>query len=79
MARLIMVSDWQYFHAYRHLAEEGTVKHITCPDCGTKMVTRMGEDDEPVLWCYTDDTILKPGLDLIHQIRAVVNEHLELG
>ncbi|QIN94005.1 hypothetical protein PP459_gp009 [Streptomyces phage Wakanda] len=67
--------EWELVHAYRHLAEEGKVKFLACPDCGEKLVSRIGDNDDPVFWCPRCDTMIKPGLDMRDQIRAVVREH----
>lgn len=67
--------EWHYFHEYRRLSEEGKVKHLSCPDCNNKLTTVLGTGDEPVLWCAVCDTLIKPGLDVYDQIRAVVKEH----
>lgn len=67
--------EWYYFHAYNHLASEGKVKPLSCPNCDTKLATVLGDNDEPALWCRICDTLIKPGLDVYDQIRAVVKEH----
>ncbi|AXG66137.1 hypothetical protein SEA_ANNADREAMY_13 [Streptomyces phage Annadreamy] len=67
--------EWSIFHEYRHLADSGKVKHLQCPDCTGHLITRLGTEDEPVLWCPSCDTRIQPGLDLYDQIRAVVKEH----
>lgn len=66
---------WEDVHTYRNLAEEGKVKFLTCPDDDSKLISQFGEDDEPVFWCPGCDNVIKPGLDLQGQIRAVVREH----
>lgn len=68
-------ANWELFHRYRKLVEQEVVRPVRCPDDDTVMVTRLGSDDEPVLWCMTCLSTLKPGLDLLQQIRAVVSEH----
>ncbi|XAO35212.1 hypothetical protein SEA_FRANCOB_12 [Streptomyces phage Francob] len=67
--------EWYLFHEYRRLADKGKAKHLVCPDCNNKLTTVLGTDDEPRLWCVQCDTIIKPGLDVYDQIRAVVKEH----
>jgi uncharacterized C2H2 Zn-finger protein len=69
--------DIQVFHRYNNLADEGTVKQLTCPDCDQVYVTRCTEDGEPLLACVWCDTIVKPGLRLYQQVLAVVREHSE--
>jgi len=67
--------EWELVHAYRHLADEGKVKHLTCPDDGFKLVSQIGDNDDPVFWCPSCDNTITPGLDMRDQIRAVVREH----
>lgn len=69
------MTDWELLHTYRRLADEGKVKHIACPDCGTALITRLGKDDNPVLWCMTENVFISPGHDTMSQVRAVVMEH----
>lgn len=71
------MNSWPLFHAYRHLADEGKVKHLRCPDDDYILVTRLGKDDEPALWCPLEDRLITPGLELMDRMRAVVNEHTE--
>jgi hypothetical protein len=67
--------EWSDVHEYRRLAELGLAKHLTCPnDDDGQLVSRMGDNDDPVYWCPVCDTVLTPGLDMIGQIRAVVSE-----
>lgn len=69
-------SEWYYYHQYRLLAARGMVKHLTCPDCGSNLITRIRKDDDDVwLWCAADDAWTRPGLDVFTQIKAVVREH----
>lgn len=70
------LTNWQLFHNYRRLVEDGKAKPILCPECETQLITRIGPDDEPRLWCYGCLTSLKPGSDVLAQVRAVVTEHL---
>jgi len=67
--------EWKYFHRYNDLAHEGRVKFLSCPDCSTNLVSQMDNNADPVLWCCVCDVIIRPGLDLYDQIRAVVREH----
>lgn len=70
------LTNWELFHNYRRLVEDGKAAQLLCPECDTPVVTRIGADDEPVLWCYTCLSSLRPGLDLLAQVRAVVSEHV---
>lgn len=36
-----------------------------------------GDDDDLALWCPSCDGLIIPGVDMMSQIRAVVNEHRE--
>lgn len=69
--------DIRVFHMYNNLADAGTVKQLTCPDCDQAYVTRITEDGEPLLACVWCNTITQPGIRLYNQVRAVVNEHSE--
>lgn len=73
------MNNWQLFHTFRYLAGEGKVRPLTCPDCSQELVTMLGEDEEPVLYCAQENVYITPGLDLIAQVRAVVMEHMEFG
>jgi hypothetical protein len=69
---------WQTFHAFRHLADAGKVKPLSCPDCDSKLVTTLNMDDPTDsvwLWCPMCDQQMKPGLDVIERVKAVVAEH----
>lgn len=66
--------EWSYFHAYRHLAEEGKVNFLSCPDCSSKLTTMMDKHDSPSLWCPVCNKTITPGLYVYDQIKAVVNE-----
>jgi hypothetical protein len=67
--------EWPVIHAYQRLVEEGKVKALRCPDCDTVYISRIGSDDQPVLWCMVCDSKITPGLSLTGQITAVVREH----
>ena len=66
---------WITYHRYRHLVEQGKAKPLLCPDCDTELITQPDDNADPILWCHQCDHVIKPGLDVYHQIRAVVNEH----
>ena len=72
-----LMTDWELLHAYRRLADAGTVKPLTCPDDGTVLITRLGKDDNPLLWCMTENAFTTPGLETMRQVRAVVMEHTD--
>ncbi len=65
---------WSDVHEYRRLADAGLVKHLTCPSDDGQLMSRIGDNDDPVYWCPVCDTVITPGLDMRDQIRAVVSE-----
>lgn len=69
------LTNWELFHAYRHLVEENQAKPILCPNCEYELITRIGHDDEPILWCYGCASSIRPGLEMLQQVRAVVTEY----
>lgn len=68
------------FHAYGKLVRRGLVKQLTCT-CGDPLVTSidknrpMIEEDVLILECYGCGTLVRPGLETIQNVRAVVTEH----
>lgn len=69
------VDLWELFHNYRRLVAVGKARQLTCPECENILITRLGIQDDLVLWCVGCLKTFKPGLDVIQQVRAVVNEH----
>lgn len=69
------LTNWQLFHLYRRLVDEGKALHLLCPECDYPLITRIGPNDEPVLWCYGCLSSIRPGSDVINRVRAVVTEH----
>ena len=67
--------DIRVFHAYNNLADAGTVKQLTCPECDQAYVTRVTKDNDPLLACVWCNTIIQPGLRLYQQVLSVVKEH----
>jgi hypothetical protein len=67
--------DIQVFHMYNNLADAGIVKQLVCPDCGQAYVTRIKDNDEPLLACVWCNTVVEPGLSLYQQVLSVVREH----
>jgi hypothetical protein len=47
------MDKWQIIHAYRRLFKSGLAEPWTCQQDGTVLVSRIGLDDDPVLWCMT--------------------------
>lgn len=54
---------------------------MTCPDCKGKMVPMVKNKDYETLylWCPTHGLWLRPGTDVIDQVKAVVKEHYDIG
>jgi hypothetical protein len=69
------LTNWQLFHLYRRLVEQNKAVSLICPNCNYELITRIGVDDEPILWCYGCLSSIRPGSDVINQVRAVVTEH----
>lgn len=69
------MTNWELFHKYRRLVEEGKAKPLICPDDTATLISRIGPDDEPVLWCHACLSSIRPGAYILQQVRAVVSEH----
>lgn len=69
------LTNWQLFHLYRRLADENKAVKLICPDCNYELITRIGPDDEPILRCYGCNSSIRPGSEMVAQVRAVVTEH----
>jgi hypothetical protein len=67
--------DFQTFHLYNRLVRRGMVKALTCPVCDSEYVLRRSENDDPVLQCFTCQTLTQPGLKIWSRVDAVVREH----
>jgi hypothetical protein len=65
--------DFQTFHNYNRLVDRGVAKPLTCPHDGSRYVTRLGKDDEPMLECFECNAKVKPGLKSYEQIKATVD------
>ncbi len=66
--------DFQTFHRYRQLVRRGMAEPLRCRVCENEVVTRLGELDSVVLWCYTCDSITLPGINTCEKVRAIVAE-----
>jgi hypothetical protein len=64
--------DFQVFHDYRKLVRRGLAPPLTC-FCRTEYVVRIDDSDEPVLHCYTCDTITRPGIKIIDQMKEYLD------
>ncbi len=63
-----------YFHKYNKLVEKGYTKPLTCT-CGEAYTLRATEDGDPLLQCFSCNSIVQPGLGIYDNIKAVVKEH----
>lgn len=63
------------FHRYNKLVRRGLVQPLNCKTCATPYITAVGPDEELVLRCYVCPSDVKPGLDTLSKVRAVVTEH----
>lgn len=71
------MTKWEAMHSYRRLAKSDKATPLTCPDDGNLYITRIGKDDEPVLYCYFCKTTVIPGISLWKQMEAILNEKIE--
>ena len=65
---------FQTFHKYNRLVRRGVAKELTCDICGAPVVTRLGELDSIVLWCYSCNLWIIPGVALCERVKAIVEE-----
>lgn len=64
-------TEFQYFHTYRQLAQDGLVPSLTCP-CGMDYVT-LSRDGVLVLWCPVDDRDTIPGERMRYHVEKAVD------
>ena len=75
------VNWFPIFHAYKVLVADSKVKPLSCPDCGSEytVIARWTDDrvieEIPGLRCYTCNSTVIPGLEVLGNVRAVVREH----
>jgi hypothetical protein len=69
-----MYDHWKLVHAYRKLAEEGKTEFMK-HECGTILVSMIGENDEPVFWCVSCDVKIVPGVWVYDQMEAAIKEN----
>lgn len=67
--------DIHYFHMYNRLVRRGFVKPLTCSYCEQPYTLRATHDAEPVLQCFTCNSLVQPGLNMYNDVKAVVKEH----
>lgn len=69
------MDKWTAVKRFRTLVAEQKVAPITCPDCKKEYVWLIDPDDEPILYCATDDMTAYPGIIFWQEMTAVVKEH----
>jgi len=72
-----MLTKWQAIHKHKKLVQQGTAMPIRCPNEEAIYITRIGQDEEPVLYCYMCKTTVIPGLWLYKQLEAAINEKID--
>lgn len=68
------MENWALIHRYNKLVADGQARPFTCPDCEEKLVYMLGNDDNVVLWCMSEDKRFNPGTAFFADVRAVVTE-----
>ena len=69
-----MEDKWTMIHRYNRLVNDGVTAPLVCPDCNTRLISMIGANDDPVLWCVVDNTRMTPGVSFWQDIRAVISE-----
>lgn len=69
-----MVDRWPTIHAFNRLVREGKAVAIMCPEDEAPLLTRLGKDDEPTLWCPVCKTYFTPGVVTWQSITAILEE-----
>ena len=62
------------FHRYQAQAAKGLVPKLTCSTDGFEYVVRVGQDDEPLLHCYSCGSTLKPGIKMYESLQEVLGD-----
>lgn len=65
--------DWPLLHDYRRMVRRGLAEPIRCPQDDTELVPTIYFDNEPALRCLTCRVVYTIGLDMLDQMRAVVD------
>ena len=76
---VLPVTNWEVIHGYRALMRAGKVERWTCEDDKTVLVSRLGADDEPVLWCMTCGQSIVPTEVAYDLMIMQIMEHDELS
>ena len=65
----------QTFSTYQRMAHMGLVDPIVCyqQEHSQPMITALGSDGEPYLWCMSCDYILNPGINLYEKINRIIS------
>lgn len=66
---------WTLLRRYQGLTRLGQALPLACANCDNDLVTMLGKDDEPVLWCPYCDNTFDPGSTFWADVTSVVNEH----
>ena len=66
--------DYSVFHRYNTLARDGKAKTLICKYCQDPLVLSIGDDDEPVLKCFSCNITTVPGLVFYENIKSQVEE-----
>lgn len=68
------MNKWQFLRRYEGLVRLGQAPGFLCVDHRTPLVTMIGPDGDPVLWCSYDDHSFAPGAQFWADVKAVVTE-----
>jgi hypothetical protein len=71
------MNKWAVIHAYRALMRAGAVESWTCQDDETVLVSRLGVDEQPVLWCMTCGNSTVPTEKAYDLMLMQIREHDE--
>lgn len=64
--------EFDVFHKYRRLVARGILEPLKCPSCDVEYTVRIGAFDEPVLECFSCNSLLQPGGRLYNDMKAEV-------
>lgn len=67
--------DFPTFHRYRRLVRRGLAEPLRCGTCETEYVLMVGEEDEPLLKCFTCNSLTQPGLALYDRVKEAVESN----
>lgn len=64
---------WEVVHAYRRAVRRDLGLPIRCPEDSQELVPVVHYDDEPALKCLVCHTVYTIGLDMIDQMKSVID------